>query len=126
MTSLSSSPALCAEPALKLRLAVPPSTNNLFVARRDGRGRAKTSAYKDWLNGVAWSVIGQVRLIDGAVRVLIEAPVSRRRDIDNLAKPTLDFLSKAGLIQDDRYVDDLRIVRVGEGDKMTVSVWPLP
>lgn len=125
--------------ALVLRLPVPPSTNNLFVARRDGKGRAKTSEYKAWVEAAGkWIMTQPRRLIDGPVRVEIEAPVGRTRDIDNIAKPTLDLLVTMGVIQDDRYVDELRIVRVAKGEAskddplgqlvemMTVSVWPLP
>ena len=117
------------EPALTLHMPVCPSTNNLFVARRDGKGRAKTTAYKGWEEAAHLILLGQSRrLIDGPVRVEILAPFSRRRDIDN-CKPVLDLLTKAGVIQDDRYVDDLRIVRVPpskSGTMMTVSLWPMP
>lgn len=116
------------EPALRLSIPVPPSTNNLFVARRDGKGRAKTSSYEAWIGAAGkWILTQKRRLIDGPVRVEIMAPVNRKRDIDNIIKPTLDLLSKImGIIQDDRYVDDLRIVRVAKGEMMTISIWPLP
>ena len=115
------------EAALMLRLPVPPSTNNLFVARRDGKGRTKTSAYKRWQKGAGMMLLTQERrLIDGPVRVEMEVPVGRTRDIDNTAKPTLDLLKMMNIIQDDRYVDELRIVRVAKGEMMTVSIWPMP
>lgn len=115
------------EPALRLSIPIPPSTNNLFVARRDGKGRARTSAYKLWQKGAGMMLLTQPRrLIDGPVRVEIAVPVGRTRDIDNTAKPTLDLLTTMHIIQDDRYVDDLRIVRTAKAEMMTVSIWPLP
>ena len=115
------------EPALRLLVPICPSTNNLYVTRRDGKGRAKTTAYEAWLRLAGQHLLAQRRrLIDGPVRIEIEAPVNRTRDIDNLIKPALDLLSSAGVIQDDRYVDDLRIVRTGNsGDLMTIKIWPL-
>lgn len=115
-------------PLLRLTMPVPPSTNNLYVARRDGKGRAKTSEYEAWQEKTGWTIKAQlVGKHNGAfvcrpLRVLIEAPFSRRRDIDN-CKPVLDVLKYAGVIVDDRWVDDLRVVRVPKGGDLAVSIW---
>ena len=123
------------EPACRFTCPFPPSTNHLFssVAGRSGSAgarRAKSAIYKRWLVDAGWAIKAQtVPSITGAVRVLIEAPVSRRRDLDNMLKPLLDIMgsSKHGLriIEDDQMVDDLRIVRSLDGDKVTVSIWPM-
>jgi Holliday junction resolvase RusA-like endonuclease len=67
--------------------------------------------------------------MSGPLRVLIEAPLNRRRDLDNALKPILDILGcgKNGLriIVDDNMIDDLRIIRAGMGDKCVVSIWSL-
>lgn len=127
-------------PATSFFVPIPPSTNNLFVARRDGKGRAKTSAYAAWAEQAGWAVKAQLvkaqlliaTPIRGPVRVLIEAPFTRQRDLDNV-KPVLDLLSmpgrhankmSVGVIEDDRWVDDLRIVRV-KGTRLRVSIWRL-
>lgn len=54
--------------------------------------------------------------LSGSLKVTItaEVPDRRRRDIDNLQKPILDSLTKAGYWNDDSQIDDLRIIR---GDK---------
>lgn len=68
--------------------------------------------------------------VPGPVRVYIEAPVGRYRDIDNMIKPLLDLLGSGkhgmSVIEDDSMVDDLRIVRVADpGTKVTISIWPI-
>jgi len=117
------------EPACRFVLPIPPSVNNLFV-NRAGKlhgGRAKGSDYKRWLHDAGWAlkVAGGVPNVPGIVRVLIEAPLNRRRDLDNALKPLLDLLVKMSVIADDNLIDDLRIVRAGTGDNVTVSIWPI-
>lgn len=52
--------------------------------------------------------------------------LSRRRDLDNVLKSTLDLLVRHGVIADDRFVDEIRIVRlVPEGDgRLELTVRP--
>lgn len=120
------------EPAARFVLPLPPSTNQLYVARRHGFGRARTSEYANWQVDAGKAMLLSPRpRISGKVAVLIEAGFSRRRDIDNI-KPALDLLSPAtakrphgmGIIDDDRWVDKLLVERV-PGDKLTVSVWQI-
>lgn len=113
------------EPASRFTMPVSPSTNNLFVERRDGKGRAATTAYKAWQESAGWHVkLQHPKAVAGRVAVRIEAPFDRRRDLDN-CKPALDMLVKLCLIDDDRWIDDLRIVRVAPGPLMTISIWPI-
>ena len=125
------SPEAQGEPACRLTLPVPPSANNLFVNRRFGRGRARSPAYEVWVRTAGWT--GKLqwleqsspRVTEGA-RVLIEAGVNHTRDLDNLAKPILDLLVSLGIIDDDRWVDDLRIVRITkDAGSCRVSIWPM-
>ena len=126
------------EPACRFTVPIPPSANNLFPsgAHRMGGGerhRLKAAAYKDWLRDAGWEIKGQravtVAPMTGLLRVLIEAPLHRRRDLDNALKPLLDLLGcgKNGMriIVDDSLIDDLRIVRTRTGDKVTISIWPM-
>lgn len=112
------------EPAARFPCLVSPSANNLFVNRRGGR--ARSPEYLQWQNDAGWLIKArQPRATKGPVAILIEAPVNRKRDIDNIQKPVIDLLVKLGLIDDDRWVDDLRIVRtIGRGN-MTISIWPI-
>jgi len=98
---------------LKFTLHAPPSTNHLYV--RKGRGTFISPRYRQWRKEA-------VLIIEEAHRtrqfyaqppyaVQITAHVSRRRDIDNLIKPILDALEDSKLIEDDRHVDEIRIVR---------------
>lgn len=114
---------------VRLVLPIPPSTNNLYVARRDGRGRAKTSAYAAWLQKAGWEVALQIRLPFPPpmkhVAVSVEAPVSYARDLDNLLKPIADLLVKLTVLVDDRWIDEWHVKRVPKGDALTVSVQQL-
>lgn len=113
------------ESAWCFRLPVPPSTNNLFVTRRHGAGRAKSPAYEAWIREAGWLLNTQARPpapLDCRLKVEIEAPFSRRRDLDNL-KAALDLLKTMHVIVDDNRVDDLRIVRVAQDRPFTVSLW---
>jgi crossover junction endodeoxyribonuclease RusA len=55
-------------------------------------------------------------------------PDRRRRDLDNLAKPTLDALEHAGVYEDDSQIDLLIIRRqdVVRGGSLQVAVDDLP
>lgn len=114
------------EPAIRLTLPVPPSTNNLY---RSGP-RYKTDEYKRWITESAYGVMIQTMdapkrlLVTERLRVVIEAPFSRRRDIENI-KPVMDLIASLGLIRNDNQVDDLRIVRVAVDRPLVVSVWPI-
>ncbi len=114
------------EPACRFAVPLCPSTNNLYVTRRFGKGRAKSPAYEEWIDRAGWAVkaIFPTR-VAGPVRVEIRAPFDRRRDLDNAAKPILDLAVKLNLIDDDRWVDHLTVLRAPGEAVMTVSIWPM-
>lgn len=65
-------------------------------------------------------------------RLIIEAPLNRKRDLDNVLKPTLDLLVAMQLISDDRYVDQITLMRVhpkewsdSPDNHMRVTITPL-
>jgi Holliday junction resolvase RusA-like endonuclease len=113
------------EPTCRFTCPIGPSVNNLFV-NTPGRGRIRGTPYRDWLHDAGWIVkLQHPPAVPGLVRVFIEAPLHRRRDLDNSLKAPIDLIVQLGIIKKDNLIDDLRIVRCGEGDSMTVSLWPL-
>ncbi len=89
---------------------LPPSANVLFATI--GRRRVKTSLYKAWLAAGIQDlrIIQRAPLVKGRIQVTIVA--ERRltfRDLDNIAKPTLDLLVKAEVIEDDYLVERLTL-----------------
>jgi crossover junction endodeoxyribonuclease RusA len=101
-----------------ITLPFPPSTNNLF--KNIGKGRARTAAYNAWINEALWMVKAQrPASVTGrfTFEMLVQRPDKRARDIDNLTKPVLDLLKKAGVIRDDS--DAKRIVLEWSDDAPT-------
>ena len=113
-----------AEPEVRFICPIAPSVNNLFSNKRSGRLRR--AFYKAWLREAGWAVhLQKPPPVAGLVRVLIEAPVNRHRDLDNCLKATLDLIVSLGIIENDNRIDDLRILRVAPSAAadMTISIW---
>ncbi len=108
------------EPACRFTLPISPSTNNLYFGRR-----WKTDVYTAWEHEAGWIVKLQHPVpLKGRVRVLIECPFARNRDLDNI-KPVLDLAQSLGLVENDNRIDKLEIVRTAPGTEMRVSIWPM-
>lgn len=91
------------------QLPMPPSTNNLFVTLATGR-RAKSKLYRGWLKTAGWELLRQRVKPCGKDRVVVTIAAtrpSRRRDLDNLAKPILDLLVRHAILKDDSQVEAL-------------------
>ena len=73
--------------------------------------------YRDW-RATALALIAVARLTPLPGRcpysVTLEAVISRRRDLDGIAKSILDVLAEAKLTPDDRWCDRLELNRVGK------------
>lgn len=90
---------------LKL-MGVPPTLNK---STRFAGGRAyKTKRYKDWMEEQQWSIKNQIRKFKYdpvkapyIIGIVWFVPDNRRRDPDNIMKPVLDVLQKAGVFEDD-------------------------
>lgn len=96
---------------ITLRLPAPPSANALF-SNVPGKGRVKTAAYRSWLNVAGWDVVQQRQSpIKGevALDILCEKRKGRRPDLGNMDKAIEDLLVKHALIEDDRFVVDVRL-----------------
>lgn len=104
---------------VEITIPYPPSVNTYW---RMARGRMIISKrgreYRDAVdvavkNHFDSEEVEDPRPLLGRLKVKIKAimPDRRRRDIDNIAKATLDALGYAGIYGDDEQIDDLRIVR---------------
>lgn len=100
---------------MNLTLPFPPSVNRIW---RQWKGRTLLSKegreYRDrvareWLLMRSQGLGRRALVVD----VLAYMPDARRRDIDNLAKASLDALQRAGAFVDDSQIVDLRIRRAG-------------
>ena len=115
-------PAIALKPlpaaSLTVELPLPPSVNRLTVNLRNG-GRAKSPEYKAWLEEARWHVVTAWRTAgkpewpeDAPLSVVLELGLTGRiRDAGNCLKAVEDVLVKELPIPDDRWNDDIRIVR---------------
>lgn len=82
-----------------------------------------TKEYKDFKNLVTESVIIPNIIIEKpySVTVFIETP----HDIDNYLKPLFDALEKSGVIENDKYINELRIKKktIKKGTKSSIQVF---
>jgi Holliday junction resolvase RusA-like endonuclease len=109
----------------RVKLTLPPSTNNLYA--NYGNRRRKTSQYRSWLEEAGWCLKPCPPMDDRQEwYISIVAIVTRRRDLDNIIKPTVDALVKSGKAPDDRWLDNIVVERKlkrlgGPGDIMEVT-----
>jgi crossover junction endodeoxyribonuclease RusA len=104
---------------ISLRLPTPPSVNNLYFNLKNG-GRAKTQHYKDWI-AAADAALMEHRAEIGhpipriigpyAMRLTVEFPTKRRRDLSNVLKALEDFCVQRGLVEDDSMMRRLEMER---------------
>lgn len=111
-----------------LTLPYPPSVNTYWGFQ--GHRRFLTNKAVQFKKAVAHEVsLTPARFTNERLEVFItlNPPDKRTRDIDNIAKPTLDALVSAGLFIDDGQIDRLIIVRsnIIKGGSMTVGVGKL-
>lgn len=112
-------------PSVVLTLPYPPSGNHRN-ATRNGQ-YFHTARYKAFRQQVAVLVIQSgVSFGPELLKVSIDAypPDARRRDLDNIIKPTLDALEAAGAFDDDGQICDLRVRRMNKvkGGSLAVMI----
>jgi Holliday junction resolvase len=107
--------------ALMFSLPWPPSVNHYWrsvtiagrarmLISRQGRDYARQVRAHLALYGLPKGAAFGSAPIELCIRA--HPPDRRKRDLDNLLKPTLDALTSAGLWEDDAQIADLRIVRM--------------
>lgn len=102
---------------------VSPSANNLFITTRQGR-RVTSQAYEAWKAEAGWRIkLQQVQPLPGKSYALtIAAPINHVRDLGNIEKALSDLLVTMGIIKDDRWIDDIHLIRTTEGKEMYVTL----
>lgn len=98
-----------------IELPCPPSANTIW---RNVKGRTlKSKPYRTWLrvcDPILWNAYKDYEMITGPCAVWIEYQPSTGnfKDLDNVAKPILDLLQKAEVIENDRFVEILNLKRL--------------
>ncbi len=92
-----------------LELPLPPSVNGLFVNRKGGkgRGRIKSTSYRNWLAQADKHFLMQKRSLPkepmtGYLRLEISIPANTRGDVSNRIKAVEDFLVSRNITGDDK------------------------
>lgn len=101
-------------PVLRLALPLPPSANHLFATVK--RGRVKSRAYTDWIKEAGYTAGWRRLVADGSDSPPWEAflrvyGLPRRRDLDNVIKPTIDLAVQMTGLQDN-WCDGVTALRV--------------
>lgn len=110
--------------ALSFVVPVPPSTNALFV-NIPGRGRARSKAYRSWLDEAGHLLATQrPGRIEGRFAVLVRVPEKTRLDLDNAYKAIGDLMVKHRITSDDKLLQRLTIERTPGIASACVSVMP--
>lgn len=111
----------------EIELPWPPSVNHVW--RRVGSKTllsAQGRAYREAVGQhCLMHKIANTRLSGRlSVKILVNPPDRRRRDIDNLTKVPLDALTHAGVWDDDSQIDELYIRRnaVTSGGSITIQI----
>jgi Holliday junction resolvase RusA-like endonuclease len=91
----------------------PISTNQLFQGRR-----FKTKKYDDFI-ATALSLMPKREIVKGKIGMNIDFyfKTAERSDIDNLLKAILDSIVKAGYIEDDRFIWEMKIKKHKDKDE---------
>ncbi len=120
-------------PSITIDLEFPPSVNAVW---RSNRGRVhRSKEYTDWI-AVSYGLWMQQRgaqklkSIKGhyTLKIILNAPDNRQRDLDNLIKAPSDFLQSAGIIENDHLCRKLELVWCEDKDatygaRLIVSPW---
>ena len=109
------------DPTYIVQLPRCPGFNNLY-ANVPGKGRVKTKRYKAWIEeaGKMMLIAGPRPRLEGPVRLLIEGAI--RTDLDAI-KAIPDLLQSMGVLVNDAQIAHLEVIRRGEGELVSVSLW---
>ena len=113
---------------ISLQLPYPPSVWKLYTGF--GKNRHKSTEYIKWLAAAATEVVTAPyrEPIAGkfSVTILAGRPDKRKRDIDNIIKPTLDLLQNHELIEDDCLAESITAAWSPDVEKRRIYVMVCP
>ena len=90
---------------IELNIA-PMSVNAAWQGRRFA-----TRKYKEWTETCLFMLLGK-KCLEKPYKVSIIFYQSQMQDIDSCIKMTLDVLVKAGVLEDDRYINELNVKKI--------------
>jgi Holliday junction resolvase RusA-like endonuclease len=95
-----------------IALPLPPSTNNMFINAKNGKGRFLSPAYKAWRKSAAEALdICAWDMPAPPYGVTIRVNVNHQSDIDNRTKAVLDLLVEHKVLTGDQWVNALHVYR---------------
>lgn len=95
-----------------IALPLPPSTNNMFINARGGKGRFLSPVYKAWRKSAAKALTLQSWDMPAPpYGVTIRVNVNHQSDIDNRVKACLDLLVEHKVLTGDQWVNALHVYR---------------
>lgn len=99
---------------IEVRLPLPPSVNAMYT-NVPGKGRRKTTRYKEWIETAGWQLkLQRPAKIFGKYDFSVLVPDAMVGDIDNRQKALLDLLVTHKVIPDDRHARSVSICRTPE------------
>lgn len=115
---------------IEISLPWPPSVNHVW--RRVGSKTLLSAEGRKYREAVGkHCLVGRIagKRLEGrlSVKILVNPPDRRRRDIDNLTKVPLDALTHAAVWEDDSQIDELYIRRnaIAPGGSITIQIHQL-
>jgi len=105
-----------------IALPLPPSTNNMFINARNGKGRVISPTYRSWRKTAAKALtLSSWDMPARPYAITIRVNVNHQSDIDNRTKAVLDLLVEHKVIDGDQWVNALHVYRDRSVDGCTVE-----
>ncbi len=108
--------------AVALSFTTPPSANRIWRSPLGQRRVILSPEYRRWRVTAGWEIRAQKWTpIKGPFEAVITVPEKVRGDLDNRSKGALDLLQRIGVIEDDKHMTKLTVMR--GGTEFRVTLW---